>query len=166
MSKKILALTLATCAAAAILGCEGDRLSPISSSQAQTAQARPQTAQARPTASAPARLPDFSALVEQYGPAVVNISTTAKVHAEAQDFQIPGEPGDPFYEFFRRFQAPMPQGDTIRKGVGSGFIVSADGYILTNAHVVDDANEVTVKLTDNREFGAKVVGTDRRTDDR
>jgi serine protease Do len=164
MSKKILALTLATCAAAAILGCEGDRLSPISSSQAQTAQARPQTAQARPTASAPARLPDFSALVEQYGPAVVNISTTAKVHAEAQDFQIPGEPGDPFYEFFRRFQAPMPQGDTIRKGVGSGFIVSADGYILTNAHVVDDANEVTVKLTDNREFGAKVVGTDRRTD--
>ncbi len=158
MSKKILALTLAACAAAAILGCEGDRLSPISSSQAQSAHAQP-------TASGPARgLPDFSALVEQYGPAVVNISTTAKVHAEAQELQIPGQPGDPFYEFFRRFQNPMPEGDTIRRGVGSGFIVSADGYILTNSHVVDDASEVTVKLTDNREFSAKVIGTDRRTD--
>ena len=159
MSKKILALTLAALAAALTLGCEGDRLSPISSSQAQTAQAQP-------TASAPARLPDFSALVEQYGPAVVNISTTARVHTQAQEFQIPGEPGDPFYEFFRRFQIPQPQGDAdmIRRGVGSGFIVSADGYILTNAHVVDDASEVTVKLTDNREFNAKVVGTDKRTD--
>ncbi len=78
--------------------------------------------------------------------------------------QIPGDPGDPIQEFFRRFQIPMPQGDAIRKGVGSGFIVSADGYILTNAHVVDDANEVTVKLTDNREFKAKVIGVDRRTD--
>jgi serine protease Do len=158
MSKKILALVLAACAAAATLGCEGDRLSPISSSHAQSAPVQP-------VASAPARgLPDFSALVEQYGPAVVNISTTANVHAEAQQFQIPGEPGDPFYEFFRRFQPPVPQGDTIRKGVGSGFIVSADGYILTNAHVVDDASEVTVKLTDNREFSAKVIGADRRTD--
>ena len=102
MSKKILALTLAALAAALTLGCEGDRLSPISSSQAQTAQAQP-------TASAPARLPDFSALVEQYGPAVVNISTTARVHTQAQEFQIPGEPGDPFYEFFRRFQIPQPR---------------------------------------------------------
>jgi serine protease Do len=160
MPKKILALTLAALAAAATLGCEGGGLSPISSSQAQSVQAQP-------VASTPARaLPDFSALVEQYGPAVVNISTTARVHTQAQEFQIPGEPGDPFYEFFRRFQTPQPQGDTdmIRKGVGSGFIVSADGYILTNAHVVDDASEVTVKLTDNREFNAKVVGADKRTD--
>ncbi len=162
MSKKILALTLAALAAAATLGCEGGRLSPISSSQAQSAQAQP--AASAPTSSPARALPDFSALVEQYGPAVVNISTMAKVHAEAQDFQIPGEPGDPFYEFFRRFQTPAPQGDSIRRGVGSGFIVSADGYILTNAHVVDDASEVTVKLTDNREFNAKVVGTDKRTD--
>jgi serine protease Do len=162
MSNKILALVLAACAATATLGYAGDRLSPISSSRAQTAPVQP-TASA--PSSSPARsLPDFSALVEQYGPAVVNISTTANVHVEAQQFQIPGEPGDPFYEFFRRFQTPMPQGDTIRKGVGSGFIVSGDGYILTNAHVVDDASEVTVKLTDNREFSAKVVGTDRRTD--
>src|SRR5207249_11221789 len=65
---------------------------------------------------------------------------------------------------FRRFQIPLPQGDAIRRGVGSGFIVSSDGYILTNAHVVDDATEVTVKLTDNREFKAKVIGVDRRTD--
>jgi len=156
MPKKILAIALAACAAA-LLGCESGSLSPISSSQAQT----PQTQASTPTRS----LPDFSALVEQYGPAVVNISTTAKVHVQAQEFQTPGEPGDPFYEFFRRFQIPVPQGgDTIRKGVGSGFIVSADGYILTNAHVVDDATEVTVKLTDNREFNAKVIGADRRTD--
>jgi serine protease Do len=158
MSGKVFALLLAALAAAGTLGCEGDRLSPVSSSHAQT----PQT---QTPAAAPARaLPDFTALVEQNGPAVVNISTTAQVHAQAREFQIPGEPGDPFYEFFRRFQAPMPQGDTIRRGVGSGFIVSADGYIFTNAHVVDDAGEVTVKLTDNREFTAKVIGADRRTD--
>jgi serine protease Do len=158
MPRKILAIVLAALAAT-LLGCEGGRLSPISSSQAQTPPL--QTA-----ASTPARtLPDFSALVEQYGPAVVNISTTSTVHTEMQQFQIPGEPGDPFYEFFKRFQIPMPQGgDITRKGVGSGFIVSADGYILTNAHVVDDASEVTVKLTDNREFKANVIGQDKRTD--
>jgi serine protease Do len=151
-------LILAALTAAFATGCEGDRLSLISSSHAQTPQVQA-------TAPAPARaLPDFSVLVEQNGPAVVNISTTAKVRTQAQESQIPGEPGDPFYEFFRRFQIPMPQGDQIRRGVGSGFIISADGYILTNAHVVDDASEVTVKLTDNREFTAKVIGADRRTD--
>ena len=95
---------------------------------------------------------------------MVNISTTARVKTQSQQFQV--EPGDPFYEFFRRFQNPGPQGggDAMRRGVGSGFIVSADGYILTNAHVVDDAVEVTVKLTDNREFQAKVLGVDKRTD--
>ncbi|HZE10154.1 MAG TPA: DegQ family serine endoprotease [Burkholderiales bacterium] len=156
MSGRTFALVLAAWVALATLGCEGDRLSPVSSAHAQASKAQP---------SAPARaLPDFTALVEQFGPAVVNISTTAKVQAQAQQFQIPGEPGDPVYEFFRRFQIPVPQGDAIRKGVGSGFIVSADGYILTNAHVVDDASEVTVKLTDEREFNAKVIGSDRRTD--
>ncbi|HEY6720268.1 MAG TPA: trypsin-like peptidase domain-containing protein, partial [Burkholderiales bacterium] len=161
MSKKKLVLILAACAAAVTLGFESGRLAPISSSQAQAPSAQTPPIQT----SAAAALPDFSVLVEQYGPAVVNISTTsAPVRTQAQQPQIPGEPGDPFYEFFRRFQIPMPQGDQIRKGVGSGFIVSADGYILTNAHVVDDASEVTVKLTDNREFKAKVVGADRRTD--
>ena len=156
MSKKKFAVVLAVCAAATMLGFEGGRLIPVSSSQAQTPQVQ------RSAASA---LPDFSALVEQNGPAVVNISTTAApVRTQMQLPQIPGEPGDPIQEFFRRFQIPMPQGDAIRRGVGSGFIVSADGYILTNAHVVDDANEVTVKLTDKREFKAKVIGVDRRTD--
>jgi serine protease Do len=158
MTRKAIALALAAVAAAATLVIEADRLSPISSSQAQTAQP---VAAAAPAARS---LPDFSALVEQNGPAVVNISTTAKVRASAQESQIPGEPGDPIYEFFRRFQIPAPLGDQIRRGVGSGFIVSPEGYILTNAHVVDDANEVTVKLTDNREFTAKVIGADRRTD--
>src|SRR5262245_26087913 len=85
MSRKVLALLLAAGAAAATLGCEGDRFSPISSSHAQTTQAQaPASARA---------LPDFSVLVEQYGPAVVNISTTANVRTRAQEFQIPGEPG-------------------------------------------------------------------------
>jgi len=155
MSKKKFAVVLAVCAAATLLGVESGRLT-LSSSQAQTPQIQ---------ASAASALPDFSVLVEQNGPAVVNISTTtAPVRTQMQLPQIPGDPGDPIQEFFRRFQIPMPQGDAIRKGVGSGFIVSADGYILTNAHVVDDANEVTVKLTDNREFKAKVIGVDRRTD--
>jgi serine protease Do len=155
MSKKKFAVVLAVCAAATLLGIESGKLT-LSSSHAQTAQVQTSAASA---------LPDFSALVEQYGPAVVNISTTtAPVRTQMQLPQIPGDPGDPIQEFFRRFQIPVPQGDSIRKGVGSGFIVSADGYILTNAHVVDDANEVTVKLTDNREFKAKVIGVDRRTD--
>src|SRR5712671_3307789 len=156
VSKKKFALVLAVCAAATLLGIESGRLT-LSSSQAQTPQIQTSAASA---------LPDFSALVEQNGPAVVNISTTtAPVRTQMQVPQIPGEPGDPIQEFFRRFQIPIPQGgDMLRKGVGSGFIVSADGYILTNAHVVDDASEVTVKLTDKREFKAKVIGVDRRTD--
>src|SRR6267143_2263437 len=154
MSKNKFVLMLVVCAAVA-LGYEGGRLVPISSSQAQTPSVQTSTS----------TLPDFSVLVEQTGPAVVNISTTtAPVRTQMQLPQVPGEPGDPMQEFFRRFQIPIPQGDAIRRGVGSGFIVSADGYILTNAHVVDDANEVTVKLTDEREFNAKVIGSDRRTD--
>lgn len=110
-------------------------------------------------------LPNFSTLVKQYGPAVVNISVTHTLQAG------PGAPNlwgfredDPFYEFFRRFQIPHPQGERPRQGLGSGFIVSEDGYILTNAHVVRDATEVTVKLTDKREFKARVVGNDPQTD--
>jgi serine protease Do len=83
----------------------------------------------------------------------------------------PGEltPDDPFYDFFRRFGIPNPHGGgggqpVPQRGEGSGFIVSADGYVLTNAHVVADASEVTVRLTDRREFTAKVVGVDRRSD--
>jgi len=106
-------------------------------------------------------VPDFSALVSQVGPAVVNISTVEQTRVSPPNFEV--DPDDPFFQFFRQFRFPAPQ-FAPQKGVGSGFIVGGDGYILTNAHVVDDANEVTVKLTDGREFKAKVVGTDRRTD--
>ena len=107
-------------------------------------------------------LPDFSALVERNGPAVVNISTMQKGRSNPAA-QLPSKPGDPFYEFFRRFQAPEAGAQPVR-GIGSGFIVSPDGYVLTNAHVVADTNEVTVRLTDKRELQAKVIGVDKRTD--
>ncbi len=110
------------------------------------------------------QLPDFSVLVEKEGPAVVNVSVTQKGRAGPN---LPGiDPDDPFYDFFRRF-IPIPRGGgegPTRRGVGSGFIVSPDGYILTNAHVVEDADQVTVRLTDRREFKAKVVGADKRSD--
>jgi serine protease Do len=112
-------------------------------------------------------LPDFSTLVDTYGPAVVNISVTQIQKTSASGPQMRGlDPNDPFYEFFRRFQIPMPdQGESSPvHGLGSGFIVSPDGVILTNAHVVKDASEVTVKLTDKREFKAKVVGSDAQSD--
>jgi len=109
-----------------------------------------------------AMLPDFSALVERNGPAVVNISTMQKGRNNAAA-QLPFKPGDPLHEFFRRFQEPEAGAQPVR-GIGSGFIVSADGYVLTNAHVVADATEVTVRLTDKREFQARVIGTDKRTD--
>ena len=159
MSRKTSGIALAvSIAVVSALGFADGRFAPISRSQAVTTQQS-----APPALQAGRQLPDFSVLVEQVGPAVVNISTTARIRTDMQQNEIPGEPGDPVHEFFRRFQGP-PQGDAIRKGTGSGFIVSADGYILTNAHVVDGAIEVTVKLTDNREFNARVVGVDRRTD--
>ena len=114
-----------------------------------------------------AQLPDFTDLVEKQGSTVVNISTTQSVRNPLLP-QIPNlQEDDPFYEFFRRF-IPQPgqpgQREFQTQSLGSGFIISADGYILTNAHVVDAADEVTVKLNDKREFKAKVIGADRRTD--
>ena len=106
-------------------------------------------------------LPDFTELVEKQGHAVVNISTTQIIH-NAQGFpNIPEN--DPFYEFFRRFAPQMPR-EQESQSLGSGFIISADGYIMTNAHVVDSADKITVRLTDKREFNAKVIGADKRTD--
>ena len=129
-------------------------------------------------AAAKTGVPDFSGLVETYGPAVVNISAKHVVKHVAQRGggnagQLPIDPSDPFYQFYKHFFGGMPGGpgaggddqpDAPSASLGSGFIVSSDGYILTNAHVVDGANVVTVKLTDKREFKAKVVGADKQSD--
>jgi serine protease Do len=126
------------------------------------------------------QLPDFSDLVERTGPAVVNIRTTARlgaIHGRGGAPQIPGlDENDPFYEFFRRFfpqpqpgpgpqQRPGPRGERqVPRGLGSGFIVSADGYIMTNHHVVEGSEQITVTMADKREFSAKLIGSDQRTD--
>ncbi len=116
-------------------------------------------------AAAVQQLPNFTQIVEQNGASVVNVSVTKSAPAGAQP-QVPGIPeDDPLNQFFRRFGPPQQQGEQpMQRGQGSGFIVSADGIILTNAHVAADATEITVKLTDKREFDAKVLGVDRRTD--
>jgi serine protease Do len=111
-------------------------------------------------------LPDFTELYEKQSPAVVSIDVTQK--ARRGRFPDLAE-DDPFYEFFRRFgQIPRPRGAPDREpeqqSVGSGFLISSDGYLITNAHVVDGADEVKVNLADKREFKAKVVGADKRTD--
>ena len=166
------------CVSIALAACSGDL----------NAQAHPQGTNAPATAPAPATtpatasapvpsvpategavraLPDFSPLVEKYGPAVVNVEVVEKPQTMGGPQGL--SPNDPFYDFFRRFGIPTPdQGPRGNappvRGAGSGFIVSADGYILTNTHVVGNAEEVTVRLTDRREFPAKVVGADERTD--
>lgn len=109
-------------------------------------------------------LPDFTELVEKQGAAVVNVSTTQMIHTPQMLQGMPNLPeDDPFYDFFRRF-APQTPREQESQSLGSGFIISSDGYILTNAHVVDHADKITVRLTDKREFKAKVIGADKRTD--
>lgn len=119
------------------------------------------------------QLPDFTELVEKNGPAVVNIRTIARVSVAQGVPQLPDlEEGDPMLEFFRRFfpqpgPRPGPRGPRERempRGLGSGFIISSDGYLLTNHHVVDGADEILVTLTDRREFKGRLIGSDRRTD--
>ena len=126
--------------------------------EADSAPAAPVPAAAVPApASAPrAALPDFATLVQQNGPAVVNIAVAGTRKAGGGD-------NNPLLPFFRGFPFG-PQGDVPVQGQGSGFIVGADGIVLTNAHVVNEATEVTVKLTDRREFRAKVLGADPATD--
>lgn len=135
-----------------------------------TATVWPHMAMAQPAAAARG-LPDFTDLVDQVGPSVVNIRTVEKVsnrsNANGMD--------EDMMEFFRRFGVPIPnvprqqrpqrpQDDEQPRGVGSGFILTADGFVMTNAHVVEGADEVIVTLTDKREFKAKIVGADKRTD--
>jgi serine protease Do len=130
-----------------------------------------------PLAVAPANaqgLPDFTELVEKVGPAVVNIRTTERVRVGRNGA---GELDEDMLDFFRRRGIPIPQipnrpgprtpdaeGEPQQRGVGSGFILSADGYVLTNAHVVEGAEEVIVTLPDKREFKAKTIGSDKRSD--
>ncbi|MGQ0708375.1 MAG: DegQ family serine endoprotease [Rhodoferax sp.] len=124
-------------------------------------------------------LPDFTDLVEQVGPSVVNIRTMERVAARGTAGGNPSE--EEMLEFFRRFglpvpsiprqgprqnrpQQPQPQEEEQPRGVGSGFILSTDGYIMTNAHVVEGADDMIVTLTDKREFKAKLIGADKRSD--
>jgi len=111
-------------------------------------------------------LPDFSDLVKKSSPAVVNISTTQKV--DDSKLSIPHGMNPSMEDFLKRFfgdGGPMgPHGEEDLKSLGSGFVISKDGYILTNTHVIKDADEVTVRLTDRREFPAKIVGSDDRSD--
>ena len=122
-------------------------------------------------------LPDFTDLVDLVSPAVVNIRTMERARAKGGD---DGAMDPEMQEFFRRFfgvpmpnlprpgkpnrPAPQAPDEEVPRGVGSGFILSADGYVMTNAHVVDGADEVIVTLTDKREFKARIVGADKRTD--
>ena len=118
-----------------------------------------------PVATSVAALPDFRAIAERLGPAVVNIAVegTVRTAARSQIPQLP--PGLELPDFFKRFGPMQPHGaERSVRGQGSGFIVSSDGVILTNAHVVDNATSVTVRLTDRREFTARVVGIDKPSD--
>jgi serine protease Do len=128
-----------------------------------------------PAAAQSRELPDFTELVERVGPAVVNIRTSERRGAQAA---ASGEMDEQMREFFRRFGIPVPErspgtprrgqpdadNEPQQRGVGSGFVLTADGYVMTNAHVVEGADEVIVTLTDRRELKARIVGADRRTD--
>jgi serine protease Do len=174
-------LTLALAAAGAIGGAVGaiavNHNNAVAASAAAAAAAAPSNYVAPPTPIAPAgtqvsmALPDFTQIVSRMGPAVVNIRVMGSTKTALSGRGMPRgqqpDEDDPFFEFFRRFQGPQnPRGqrDTPVFGAGSGFIVSPDGVILTNAHVVRDAKEVTVKLQDRREYRAKVLGSDPKTD--
>jgi serine protease Do len=161
MKQTIVTRSIAAAVTAAVLGLGGMHFYGTEAAHAQP----PLAASAIPTATAPlAALPDFAELAARTGPAVVNISVVENMKPAAFQQQPGLSPDDPFYEFFRRFQMPQPQQSQPARGIGSGFIVSPDGVILTNAHVVNNASEVTVKLTDRREFQAKVIGSDPQSD--
>jgi serine protease Do len=155
--------------ALALTACDVQRteVSPPAKSDGAPSQVAPAGPQPQPDATATQRaqasgLPDFTVLVERQGPAVVNVVTMRRARAGG-GLDLPD---DPIFDFFRRFMpAPPDAGPEPRgQGIGSGFIISADGYILTNAHVVAESDEVVVRLADAREFKGKIVGVDSRTD--
>ena len=155
--------TIAVIAAFALAACGASESPPV---QAQTRAEKPEA----PAAPRAAALPDFKPLMKKQGPAVVAVISTRKP-APSAAAGAPGAPGaqggpqDPMLEFFRRFMPDAPERGVPREGLGSGFIISKDGHILTNAHVVAGSDEVTVRLADaKQEFKAKVVGVDKRTD--
>ncbi len=149
----------------ALAACSGDSRAQPTAQVAAAPQA--QTAQIPTAPVTTSALPNFAPLVEKSGPAVVNVQVV-------QQQRVPagyggGGQDDPLNDFFRRFGIPAPDlgqrgAPQPLRGEGSGFIVTPDGYILTNAHVVADADDVTVRMTDRREYHAKVIGADRRTD--
>jgi serine protease Do len=172
---KRLTLALVTVGAVGAIGAVAVHQNYAGATAPQAAQAAP--AAAPLVAATTIALPDFSQMAARNGPAVVNISVTGttKVGMDGSDddgdddaAQASSNQGnDPLQDFFRRFQGPQGGGGTREvpmHGLGSGFIVSPDGVIMTNAHVVKGAKEVTVKLTDRREFRAKVLGSDPATD--
>ena len=168
MNRKIFTRSVISAAVLAALVGGYSHFAPAGISQAQAAVST-RTAAMPPVGAAPlavAGITDFSAIVERYGPAVVNVSVTGKMQRTASD--QPGlDPNEMFPDFFRRFGPHFPhrpEDGQLLRGQGSGFIVSSDGVILTNAHVIDGAQEVTVKLTDRRELKAKVLGVDKQTD--
>ena len=142
-----LALLLAACSPK-----QDDVPPPRAEKQAQAPAAAP------PVTGSGVQLPSFVNLVKQQGPAVVNISAMRQANGNAM------RQGDPLFEFFRRFGGVPDMGEAPQSSLGSGFIISSDGYILTNAHVIDQTDVVTVKLTDKRQFRAKVIGADVYTD--
>ncbi|NNG22508.1 Do family serine endopeptidase [Telluria aromaticivorans] len=168
-------LTLALCAAGVVGGAVGALAVNHNNVAAETAPAAvaaplqavaPAPAPAAGTPAATVTLPDFTRIAANHGKAVVNIQVRGGTKTANRGNAPQVEPGHPLYDFFRQFQDPRFGGGRGAPtfGAGSGFIVSPDGVILTNAHVVQGADEVTVKLQDRREFRAKVLGTDPRTD--
>ncbi len=160
------AVAIAIAGAFALGGIAADRVLPSAALAAVVPMATPAAATVAVNGAPTVALPDFSGLVEQYGPAVVNISVTSddhKVLGQDESDNMPDMQGLPpeFRQFFHNFQMPR-RGPT--RGVGSGFIIDPNGIVLTNAHVVDGASNVNVKLTDKREFTAKVLGVDKTTD--
>jgi serine protease Do len=156
--------------AIALSACVGD--SSAQQLSAPLAKAAPVVPTAPVTPGVRYALPDFAPLVERYGPAVVNVQVVERAQNSRESGQDGEQGEDPFQDFFKRFGIPAPgqgphgghENAQPTHGEGSGFIVTPDGYILTNAHVVADAETLTVRLTDRREFSAKVIGMDTRTD--